>query len=261
MSKWLKTHLFSTWIVCSAVFAFGVHCLFSIPACNEWFAAKWTAGEILTYVSTVALSLLAVWQNKRYKEENDLSQARLEKVAVQANELVVIGKIIEYESSNLSRLRNAYDDFSIACDPQNLSSIISKGALLSGSEVSLLAEIVIAEKHIDDSFFSLCRELRIDPTVLNDDKDPTKISAGKYYLQAKQFVESARNLPNKAPTQELKSLTEARNDFIWIREKYLRNRENILNRAIYDNLTLSEIKQLYHIEISKEGCANGQNEI
>lgn len=261
MLKWLEKHLFSTWIICSAVFAFGVHCLFSIPARNEWFAAKWTAGEVLTFVSTVALGLLAVWQNKRFKEENDRSQARLEKLTVQANELVVIGKIIEYESTNLSRLRDAYDDFSIACDPQHLSTIISKDAMLSDSKVSLLAEIVIAEKHIDDSFFSLCREFRIDPTVLKNDKDPTKVSAGKYYLQAKQFVNCARELPNRALTKELKRLAEARNDFIGTREKYLRDRENALNNAIYGNLTLSEIKRLYHIDISKEECANGKTKI
>lgn len=165
MSKWVKSHLFCTWIVCSAIFAFGVHCLFSIPACSEWFAAKWSAGEILTFVATVALGLLAVWQNKQFKKESDISQARLEKLTVQANELVVIGKIIEYESANLSRLRDAYDDFSIACDPQYLSSVISREAISSGTMVSLLAGAVIAEKRIDDSFFALCRELRIDPKV------------------------------------------------------------------------------------------------
>ena len=36
--------------------------------------------EILTFVSTVALGLLAVWQNKRFKEENDESQLRMEKL-------------------------------------------------------------------------------------------------------------------------------------------------------------------------------------
>ena len=251
MSKWVKSHLFCTWIVCSAIFAFGVHCLFSIPACSEWFAAKWSAGEILTFVSTVALGLLAVWQNKQFKKESDISQARLEKLTVQANELVVIGKIIEYESANLSRLRDACDDFSIACDPQYLSSVISREAILSGSMVSLLAEAVIAEKRIDDSFFALCRELRIDPKVFKNDKDPVKISASNYYWQAKHFVDRAKELPNKSPTQELEKLTKARDDFIGVRERYLRDRVNVLNKAIYGNLTLDEIKQLYHAETSQ----------
>lgn len=251
MSKWVKSHLFCTWIVCSAIFAFGVHCLFSIPACSEWFAAKWSAGEILTFVATVALGLLAVWQNKQFKKESDISQARLEKLTVQANELVVIGKIIEYESANLSRLRDAYDDFSIACDPQYLSSVISREAISSGTMVSLLAEAVIAEKRIDDSFFALCRELRIDPKVFNNDKDPVKISASNYYRQAKYFVDRAKELSNKSPTQELEKLTKARDDFIGVREGYLRDRVNVLNKAVYENLTLDEIKQLYHAESSQ----------
>lgn len=48
---------------------------------------------MLTYSSTVSLGLLAVWQNKKFKEENDAAQLRTEKLAMRANELSVISTV------------------------------------------------------------------------------------------------------------------------------------------------------------------------
>ena len=56
------------------MFAIIVQCLFSKSASSEIFHAKWGAGDILTYASTVALGLLAVWQNQKIKEESDRNQ-------------------------------------------------------------------------------------------------------------------------------------------------------------------------------------------
>ena len=71
---WFEKHLILTWPIASVIYAIVIHILFSISISNTWFQAKWSAGEILTYVSTVALGLLAVWQNKKFKEENDKAQ-------------------------------------------------------------------------------------------------------------------------------------------------------------------------------------------
>ena len=65
---WFEKHLILTWAIASVIYAIVIHILFSISISNTWFQAKWSAGEILTYVSTVALGLLAVWQNNSYKE-------------------------------------------------------------------------------------------------------------------------------------------------------------------------------------------------
>lgn len=69
MKKWIKDHLILILIISSILFAFIIHCLFSESAPNEWFVAKWGAGDVLTYVSTIALGLLTVWQNKKLKKE------------------------------------------------------------------------------------------------------------------------------------------------------------------------------------------------
>lgn len=97
IKKWIAENLIFIWVVVSILFAFIIHCLFSLSAKNDWWEAKWSAGDILTYVSTVSLGLLAVWQNKKLKEESDVSQQRMERVAKQANEIAMISKIISYE--------------------------------------------------------------------------------------------------------------------------------------------------------------------
>ena len=123
--KWFSDHFIFAWIVSSAIFAFIIHYLFSTPAPNEWIAAKWGAGEILTFVSTVALGLLAVWQNKRFKEENDESQLRMEKLTKDANEISIIQKIVEHESNKLLRLRTKLQIFIDACNTQETLDDVS----------------------------------------------------------------------------------------------------------------------------------------
>ena len=74
MKKFIKEHLIQTWIIASIVFAILIHILFVTDAPCDKLQAQWGAGDILTYTSTVALGLLAVWQNQKFKEENDRAQ-------------------------------------------------------------------------------------------------------------------------------------------------------------------------------------------
>ena len=64
MKKFIKEHLIQTWIIASIVFAILIHILFVTDAPCDKLQAQWGAGDILTYASTVALGLLAVWQNQ-----------------------------------------------------------------------------------------------------------------------------------------------------------------------------------------------------
>ena len=100
-----------------------VQWLFSKPASSEIFHAKWGAGDILTYASTVALGLLAVWQNQKFKEENDKSQERLEKLTRQANELAIIGKIIDNRSAKLQRLQKCFSEFELVSSVGDISTM------------------------------------------------------------------------------------------------------------------------------------------
>lgn len=249
LKAWIGKRLFIAWIISSCAFAFIVHCLFSITAPCEWLEAKWGAGDILTFVSTVALGLLAVWQNKKFKEENDVSQKRLEKLTQQANELTIVSKIIEIESENLTRLRCACDEFSEACDPQLLSSIFVNSTISENPMKSIFTEMASAEKRMDDSFFSLSRELRTDIGVLENDKNPVKLAVCRYYGAAKDFIEKSKALSKGSLSEEIKTLAIARDEYIGIRERYLSRRTKMLNMVIYGNMSLEDIKKLYHSEL------------
>lgn len=54
------------WALLSILYAFVIHWLFNTPG-TVWSQAKWGAGDILTYASTVSLGLLALWQNEKFQ--------------------------------------------------------------------------------------------------------------------------------------------------------------------------------------------------
>ncbi len=230
------------WALISIAFALGIHCLFSFNTSISWLQAKWEAGDILTYASTVALGLLAIWQNQRFKDENDTSQKRLEKLTVQANELSVISKIIDREGENLDNLKSSLDMFSYACDPQTISR---EYANTCDDVLKLITKMVELESNIDRSFFKLARELRIDPKVKSNDETPIKKSMVIYYMAAKQLVEQIKQIPSGNVNKELDALVKIRNDFMKEGESYCVQQEEKLSKVIYGNLMLEEIRKLY----------------
>jgi hypothetical protein len=243
--KWIKSHkLICVWALASIVYAFIIHCLFSYYPANQWFVAKWTAGEILTYVSTVSLGLLAVWQNQRLQEENDKSQLRLENLVKNANELSVVSKVIEIESNRLERLKDSLDEFSKACDPQTISVAYADS---SENTLKVMQAMVVLEHNLDDSFFRVGRELRLDKKLRKDDTQPIKMSYACYYRCAKEIITSFINNPIKDNSKELEVLGKCRDDFAEKRENYLVEQENKLHNVLYGNMTLEDIKKLYNV--------------
>ena len=203
----------------------------------------------MAYFGTVALAAVAVWQNRIIKEENDKSQERLERLTIRANELTIISKIIENESQNLLNLKRAFDEFSYACDPQVLSTIYANSTNTAVPTIAIQSGMAAAEKRMDDSFFALSRELRIDPKFIIKDKSPFKLSIARYYSAAKDLVEKGRTNPTQSYKEYIDILTQARNGFVAVREKYLIEKENKLNSVIYGKMTLDEIKNLYNQSI------------
>jgi len=64
------------WVGLSVVFAIIIHFAFSIPAPMKCLVHVWSAGDILTYVSTIALGLLAFWQNQKMHHESNKKEIR-----------------------------------------------------------------------------------------------------------------------------------------------------------------------------------------
>lgn len=92
------------WGLVSIVFAAVLQFLFSLEAPIPFLQAKWSAGDILTYSSTILLGLLALWQNQRFKNENDATQEKLEALSTRANELQITSKLIEHEAERINLL-------------------------------------------------------------------------------------------------------------------------------------------------------------
>lgn len=93
---WIKKHKLLTFGSCVLTFSLPlivVHMLFKTPAINNWFAATWSAGELLAYVAgfetllgTVVLGAITVYQsdkaneaNERFSKENNY----LQKISIQ----------------------------------------------------------------------------------------------------------------------------------------------------------------------------------
>lgn len=238
------------WAVASVIYAFIIHVLFSLYPSNDWLIAKWTAGEILTYASTVSLGLLAVWQNRKIQSENDKAQSRLEDIINKSNELEILGKIVKYESDNLIRLRAAFDEFSRCCDPQYITEMYAKNLNSNGGDplVGIMNAMVQAERELDGSFFALSRELRMDGELKADDKDLLKNAFRDYYITSKKMVAYIRDNPKSSFDDKIMALLKIRDQFVEQREKYMMQQEAKMNKLLYENLSIEEIKQLYHRE-------------
>ena len=247
IKNFLKKHWIGCWAILSVIFAIVIHFLFSLTAPCKSLVAKWGAGDILTYTSTIALGLLAMWQNKKLKEENDIAQDRLENISKHSNEINIISKIIEYETNRLHSLEKAMDDFVEACNPQTMAIILSKDV---DNNFLAINELTEHEIKIDTLFLEIGRLLRVDHEVRHNDEHPLNKSFAVLYVGEKEIIDSFRNnklnfLNQGDIIRKIDSLGKCRDIFLQEREQYLIRQENKLSRILFEDLSLEEIRNLY----------------
>ncbi|MFB2020765.1 hypothetical protein ACEVJL_04685 [Pseudoflavonifractor sp. P01025] len=98
---------FWKWLLWSALFALGIHCLFKIPAPLPFFEHVWGAGDILSYISTILLAWIAYWQNQRYKDEADKHQQEQEAILEDTNKkFLLLQENIDRQTRMLLSLEN-----------------------------------------------------------------------------------------------------------------------------------------------------------
>lgn len=244
MKKWFGKYLVQIWIIISGLFALIVHCLFSVAAPNEWLIAKWSAGDILTFISTMALGLLAVWQNKKFKAENDAAQKRLESLTKRANEISAINKIVEYESGKLSRLRLKTQNYINACSTEAMLANLSGIAHQPNDFKKIFLHIEMDNRHmqIRHCTIELFSELRTYPN--NDVEVIQLISVVSKYSE--KSIELIKQVRKGSPFEDIHTEKEtAEKEFITIASDFISNRESLLNRVVFENLTLDQITALY----------------
>lgn len=246
MKKFIKEHLIQTWIVASIVFAILIHILFVTDAPCDKLQAQWDAGDILTYTSTVALGLLAVWQSQKFKEENDKAQERLEELTKQANELSIIGRMIDNKSKKLDNLRHAFSDFEAACNVGTITAlcisstkIASAHAKLSEHAQKLPRLCNILETEIAGNWGVKYKDISSKIFKLNS-------LALKIVDQCSGIVSAKENketYDDGKITALLKEYAEAYDEFSEARDSYIMETEFLLNTISYKNITLEEIRE------------------
>lgn len=246
MKKFIKEHLIQTWIVASIVFAILIHILFVTDAPCDKLQAQWGAGDILTYTSTVALGLLAVWQNQKFKEENDKAQERLEELNKQANELSIIGRMIDNKSKKLDNLRHAFSDFEAACNVGTITALCISSTKIASAHAKLSEH---AQK-----LPRLCNILETE-IAGNWGVEFTDISSKIFKLNslALKIVDQCSGIVSAKGNKEtyddgkittlLKEYAEAYDEFSEARDSYIMETEFLLNTISYKNITLEEIRE------------------
>jgi len=64
----MKKPQFFLWICIIIFFLVGVQILFSIPAPCKWLEAVWDAGDFISFVGTISLGIVAVYQTRKANE-------------------------------------------------------------------------------------------------------------------------------------------------------------------------------------------------
>lgn len=82
----VRLDAFWKWAVLSTVLAMLIHIIFYVSAPAPFFEAKWGAGDLLSYISTIILAWVAYKQNERYKEDSEKFQEAQDKIANDTNE-------------------------------------------------------------------------------------------------------------------------------------------------------------------------------
>lgn len=241
--KWIKDHLLISGIISSTLFALIIHVLFSTPAPTDWFVAKWGAGDILTYASTVALGLLAVWQNKRFKDEGDKSQKRVEYLANKANELAVISKIIEREGNKISQLRQKSQNFIDSCNTENASIDIADVANQPDDFKKVYVKIKMDNRCAQIRYWGV--ELLYELGLYNTDAKAIELSklVTEYSNASLALVKEIRTSSIVDATYTQKKDIEKQ--FITQMFNFISERENLLNDVIYGDFSVEQIKAMY----------------
>lgn len=239
------------WGITSVIYAIVIHILFhwSGPA---WITAKWSAGDILTYASTVSLGLLAVWQNKKFQEENDKTQEKLQKISIRANELNVIATIANQETERLKNLRSLLDEYASTCDVRGILSCVcaetSEAEEYTVMEMRIQGICLEKQNRLEQLYTRIIREIcwHHKPNLTKDSLEAAVHKLCEAVDECIKYLSDPQlGLHSNKWDELVKSLDEAKMNFIDKREACLAHENDKLRQLLYGDLTLDQIKELY----------------
>lgn len=250
IKKWFSNSLIRNAIILSILFALIIHVLFSIAAPCDFLVGKWGAGDILTYVSTIALGILALWQNQKFKEENDKTQERLERINIESNELNVIAQISEHEAKYIEILSAAFDELLDACGIETISIILMDKSKDSKTIPTALQRINQANKSL--------LEIALAGYQLNNMSVMPLVDKCKTLSQKVSHVLVEQMKYGICNTDALYAMTNFYLEITSEKGAYIATRRQSLYRLLFEKMSLSEIRAQYiEIGVDYEKNENG----
>ena len=171
VSEWFKEHRWYI-ILIALVVLVSVPILITIlaPSVSSEISADGMLGYVIQAISaggTIFLAYVAIRQNEKFKEENDRTQERLEKIAANANELSIVAKIIEYESANIARLTEKTGQYYNACAIDEMVDVLGQGIanicyVIDPETVVLGGGIMAQEAYLRDKIQASVNQYLID---------------------------------------------------------------------------------------------------
>ena len=221
-------------------------CTIYILASNQFFVAHWGAGDILTYASTISLGLLAMWQNKKQQEENDITQERMERIIIHANELSIISKMIEHEERRVNELDKLLNRFMQNCDPQAVAIAYS-----ADDKIVCMTQVTELERTIDKDFFAISRLLAEDKVLKLDPDNALKVAFAKLYQTVKKDIGDIRQekidmCDIHAVGKMAGKLSAERDTFMKEKEEYLESIQSKLRKLLFEEIALEDARKMYN---------------
>lgn len=277
MNKLLKSRWF--WFILLIVVVFVIPLIIHLSYHQEIviFVTDWDAtdvllfyGSFLTFVGTISLGTLTLYQNQQFKVENDKIQQRLERINQEANEVNILNKIIEVENRRIVEITNKLNIFEKKLLPTNtLDEIYSMVEIHTNcinvkepeeTIVCLNGEILEWIDKYDTLLTDF--ELEIQALLKQDELSDKKL---KFEMSSRLF----KSIDNCiAITDFYRKICNNENEFEYFdlentdcmaqfvdyasyKKQYLKERNINLNKLIYGKLTVAQIMETYSIN-SKE---------
>ena len=226
------------------------------PHVSSEVSADGLLGYIIQSVSaagTILLAYVAIRQNEKFKEENDLAQQRLEELTKRANELSIIGKVFDYERNKLAEIRQAGDALIHACDPEAMAKELFGYLGEHSIKTAKKIDAPLLNQRINNSFSGFCIALQCDPQYA-DGNNTLTVSALHLSNNARKYLDAlldvlAREDQKDEDTEDVNSkIREALEQAITLFSiqfwQMIAEKTKKIDIIIYENKSLDEIKKM-----------------
>ena len=209
-----------------------------------------------------SITFVAIRQNEKFKEENDKTQERLEKIALNANELSVIGKVIEYESTNIAKLTEKVEKYYTACSADGLIEYLKLNNITQDENGFCLAK-ERKKSELEQLFSDLFDEVKLDFHNFNR-LDKTSDVIFDIKVKTMDLLEKMYEVYLHNSTGNIEpdviAFIESRQAFRNEMDILITRKRLYLDSIIYGQISYDKIKK-DHYGKQKESQENGQDEI